>query len=149
VRWPCVSFVQPLRVNSRIIIPPGELRFSFVRSSGPGGQNVNKVNSKAQLRWSVMASAALPEDVRARLSARLARRLNDRGELVIVSQRYRDQARNVADCLAKLRDVIAVSAAPPKRRKKTRPPQSASESRLREKRVTAEKKRRRGPVTDE
>ena len=79
-----VTFVQPLRVNSRITIPAGELKFSFVRSSGPGGQNVNKVNSKAQLRWSVTASTALPDDVRARLSARLARRLTERGELVLV-----------------------------------------------------------------
>jgi ribosome-associated protein len=144
-----VNSVQPLRVNSRITIPQGELRFSFVRSSGPGGQNVNKVNSKAQLRWSVVASAALPEDVRARLSSRLARRLNDRGEVVIVSQRYRDQARNIGDCLAKLRELILASAAPPKRRKKTRPPRSASESRLRDKRVTAEKKRRRSPPADD
>jgi ribosome-associated protein len=144
-----VKLVQPLRVNSRIVIPPGELRFSFVRSSGPGGQNVNKVNSKAQLRWSVVASAALPDDARARLLARLARRLNDRGELVIVSQRYRDQARNIGDCLAKLRDLVAASAAPPKRRKPTRPPRSASETRLREKRATAEKKRRRGPLADQ
>ena len=141
--------MQPLRINSRITIPPGELRFSFVRSSGPGGQNVNKVNSKAQLRWSVVGSAALPDDVRARLSARLARRLNDRGELVLVSQRYRDQARNIGDCLTKLRELIAAAAVPPKRRKKTRPPRSANESRLREKRATTEKKLRRGPLGDD
>ena len=142
-------FVEPLRINSRITIPAGELRFSFVRSSGPGGQNVNKVNSKAQLRWSVARSAALTEELRERISGRLAKRLNDRGELVLVSQRYRDQLRNIGDCLAKLREMIAAAAATPKRRKKTRPPRSASESRLREKRVKSEKKRRRGTVDRE
>ncbi|MGD9634866.1 MAG: alternative ribosome rescue aminoacyl-tRNA hydrolase ArfB [Pirellulales bacterium] len=136
--------IEPLRINSRITIPGSELRFSFVRSSGPGGQNVNKVNSKAQLRWSVVASGALPEEVRSRLLTRLASRINDRGELVLVSQRYRDQAKNVGDCLTKLREMLAAAATPPKRRKKTKPRRSANESRLRDKRAKAEKKRGRG-----
>jgi ribosome-associated protein len=140
---------EPLRVNHQLVIPPSELRFSFVRSSGPGGQNVNKVNSKAQLRWSVAKSQALSEEVRVRIRARLARRLSDRGEIVVVSQRYRDQARNVGDCLTKLRDLLAVAAAPPKRRKKTRPPKSASESRLRDKKAKAEKKRGRARPADD
>ena len=140
---------EPLRVNSRIVIPASELRFSFVRSSGPGGQNVNKVNSKAQLRWSVTGSQSLPEDVRSRVLSRFSRRINDRGEIVLTSQRYRDQARNVGDCLTKLREMLALAAAPPKRRKKTRPPRSASETRLRDKRAKAEKKRGRGrPAED-
>jgi ribosome-associated protein len=134
---------EPLRINSRIAIPPGELRFSFVRSSGPGGQNVNKVNSKAQLRWSVRTSTALPDDVRARAMARYARRINDRGELVLTSQRYRDQARNIDDCLNKLREMLAVVASPPRRRKKSQPPRSAREARLRDKRAASEKKRQR------
>ena len=140
---------EPLRINSRIAIPPRELRFSFVRSSGPGGQNVNKVNTKAQLRWSVRASDALPDDVRARILARYARRINDRGELVLTSQRYRVQARNIDDCLTKLREMLAVVAVPPRRRKKSQPPRSARESRLREKRATSEKKRQRSHRTDE
>jgi ribosome-associated protein len=134
---------EPLRINSRIAIPPSELRFSFVRSSGPGGQNVNKVNSKAQLRWSVTRSESLPEDVRSRLLSRYSRRINDRGELVLTSQRYRDQARNIGDCLTKLQEMLAAVAAPPKRRKKTQLPRSARESRLRDKREKSEKKRRR------
>jgi len=139
----------PLRINSRIVIPPNELRFAFVRSSGPGGQNVNKVNTKAQLRWSVVRSGSLPEDVRNRLLARFARRINDRGEIVLTSQRYRDQARNIGDCLTKLRKMLSSVAAPPKRRKKTQPPRSASESRLRDKRAKAEKKRRRARPSDD
>ena len=140
---------KALRINSRIVVPRSELRFSFVRSSGPGGQNVNKVNSKAQLRWSVVRSESLPDDVRSRLLARYARRINDRGEIVLTSQRYRDQARNVGDCLTKLREMLSAVATPPKRRKKTQPPRRASESRLRDKRAKAEKKRRRaGPADD-
>lgn len=134
---------EPLRVTSRIVLPQSELHFSFVRSSGPGGQNVNKVNSKAQLRWAAAKSPSLPDDVRHRLVARFARRMNDRGEIVITSQRYRDQARNVGDCLTKLREMLAAVATPPKRRKKTRPPRAAAESRLRDKRVKADKKRSR------
>jgi ribosome-associated protein len=141
--------IQPLRINSRITIPASELHFSFVRSSGPGGQNVNKVNSKAQLRFSVARSTAFPEEVRGRVLTRLKSRITERGELVLSSQRYRDQAKNVGDCLAKLREMLASAAMPPKRRKKTKPPRSAGESRLRDKRAKAEKKRGRARPQDD
>jgi len=137
--------LPPLRVNSRIAIARSELRWNFVRSSGPGGQNVNKVNSKVQLRWSVRQTSALPEPVRERMLSRYARRINERGELLIASQRYRDQARNVADCLAKLRELVLAVASPPRQRKTTAPPRRAREQRLSDKRATAEKKRRRAP----
>jgi len=140
---------EPLRITGRLSIPAGELKFTFVRSSGPGGQNVNKVNTKAQLRWSLRRSDSLPDEVRGRLLARYARRINDRGELVLTSQRYRDQARNVSDCLAKLREMVAAVAVAPKRRKATKPPRAATESRLRDKRAKAEKKRRRSKPLDE
>ncbi len=133
------------RINAHIAIPRRELRFTFVRSSGPGGQNVNKVASKAVLRWSVAQSPSIPEDVRIRLTARVARQINDRGELVLTSQRYRDQPRNVDDCLEKLRTLVLSVARPPKKRKKTRPTRASKELRLGQKRVTAEKKRRRTP----
>jgi ribosome-associated protein len=132
-----------VRINSRFEIPRTEFSLSFVRSSGPGGQNVNKVNSKVQLHWSVTRSRSLPEDVRQRLLARYARRVNDRGELVLSSQRYRDQSKNIDDCLAKLRELVLSVASPPRRRKKTKPPRSASENRLQEKRAKSDKKRRR------
>lgn len=138
-----------LRINAQIVIPRSELRFSFVRSSGPGGQNVNKVASKAVLRWAVADSRAIPEAVRGRFLASCARRVNDRGELVLSSQRYRDQARNVDDCLAKLRELILTAVRVPRPRKKTRLPTAAKEARLRQKRATAEKKRRRGPPATE
>jgi ribosome-associated protein len=132
-----------IRVNSQIAIPRRELRFSFVRSSGPGGQNVNKVASKAVLRWSVRSTAAVNDEIRSRLVVRLGRRINDRGELVLTGQRFRDQARNVEDCLDKLRSLVAASVKLPKKRKKTRVPRGAKEERLKQKRAAGQKKQRR------
>jgi ribosome-associated protein len=129
-----------LRVTSRIQIPPTEFDFSFARSSGPGGQNVNKVNSKATLRWRPAESAALPADVKQRLLERHANRLTTEGELIIHSQRYRDQGRNVADCLEKLRSMILAVAAPPKRRRPTKPT-FASQQRRREAKVLHSRKK--------
>lgn len=141
------SFV---RINDQIAIPRREIRFSFVRSSGPGGQNVNKVASKAVLRWPVTASRAIPDHLRPRLIAQLGRRMNDRGELVLASQRYRDQARNVEDCLEKMGELVAAAVKVRKKRKKTRLPKSAREERLRGKRTIGEKKRaRRRPGLEE
>ncbi len=132
-----------IRITRQIEIPRSELRFSFVRSSGPGGQNVNKVASKAVLRWGVARSAALPDDVRERFLARFPRRVNDRGELIIASQRYRDQAKNVGDCVSKLREMLLSVATLPKPRKKSKVPKAAREARLQQKRITAAKKQRR------
>jgi ribosome-associated protein len=132
-----------VRINARISIPRRELRFTFVRSSGPGGQNVNKVASKAVLRWAVASSPSIPDDVRARLMSRTSRQINDRGELILTSQRYRDQGRNVDDCLEKLRNLIALAAQTPRVRKKSKPSKASREARLTEKRATAEKKQRR------
>jgi ribosome-associated protein len=132
-----------VRVNAQIAISRREIRFSFVRSSGPGGQNVNKVASKAVLRWPVEASPSLSDEIKARLAAKLGRRINDRGELVLASQRYRDQAKNIDDCLIKLRELVADAVKMPKKRKRSRLPKSAREARLRQKRTTGEKKRGR------
>jgi len=99
-----------LTVNPQIDVPHTEFEFSFARSSGPGGQNVNKVNSKAMLRWPVRANLSLPAEVRQRFLARFGSRLTVDGDLLITSQRYRDQGRNVADCLEKLREMLLVVA---------------------------------------
>jgi ribosome-associated protein len=133
-----------LRINAQLAIPRRELRFTFVRSSGPGGQNVNKVASKAVLRWDVSRSTSIPEEVRDRLIKRAARQINSRGELLLTSQRYRDQARNIADCLEKLQNLILAASKPRRARKKTRPTKAAKQARLDAKRATANKKRMRG-----
>ena len=137
-----------LVVNSRIRIPLSELQFTFVRSSGPGGQNVNKVNSKAVLRWPVADSPSLPDDVRQRFVAKYRRRLTGRGELVLTSQRYRDQARNIDDCLEKLRQMLAEVAKPPRKRKPTKPTRSAIERRIKQKQQRSRTKQLRR-VTEE
>src|SRR5688572_20354593 len=110
-----------LAVNSRIQIPLDEFEISFSRSSGPGGQNVNKLNTKAMLRWAVSASPSVPEDVRQRFLTRFARRITNTGELVLTSQRFRDAGRNEADCLDKLREMLLSVAEPPVPRRVTKP----------------------------
>ena len=138
-----------LQVTPRIRIALAELRFTFARSSGPGGQNVNKVNSKATLHWSVAASAGLPDDVRDRFVAAFRSQINKQGELVLQSQRYRDQERNIADCLEKLSGMLRQVAQPPKHRKPTRPSRGSKQRRLDNKKARSEvKSRRRGLSQD-
>ena len=134
-----------LDVTARIRIPLSELRFTYARSSGPGGQNVNKVNTKVTVHWPVKTSPSLPEDVRGRFVSRFHRRINKLGELVIYSQRYRDQERNHSDCLDKLRAMLQEVATAPKSRKATRPSRGSKERRLREKKSRSETKSRRRP----
>jgi ribosome-associated protein len=130
-------------VTSRLQIPLREFEFTFSRSGGPGGQNVNKVSSKATLRWAVVTSPSVPEPVRQRLLATHGRRVTTEGDLLIVSQRFRDAGRNAADCLEKLRAMLAAAAAPPRPRHATRPTRSSVRRRLEGKRRHSQKKQRR------
>jgi len=134
-----------LVVNPQLKIPLKEFQFTFARSSGPGGQNVNKVNTKALLRWAVAKSPSLPDDIRRRLVAKQRRRLTSEGELLISSQRFRDAGRNVADCLEKLRAMLAEAAVAPKRRKPTRPSRASVRRRLEQKRRIGQRKASRRP----
>ncbi len=130
--------------SGRLRVPARELEITFARSSGAGGQNVNKVNTKAVLRWPVRTSRAIPADVRARFVERFATRITTAGELLLSSDRHRDQGRNVADCLAKLDAMLEAVATPPRPRRKTRPSRGSVERRLEQKRAQSEKKRARG-----
>jgi ribosome-associated protein len=132
-----------LVVPPHISIPAHELQFSFVRSSGPGGQNVNKVNSKAVLRFAVQHSPSLPDAVRHRFLKRFQSRITVDGEIVISSQRFRDQPQNQRDCLDKLREMLAEVATPPKRRRKTKPTFGSVQRRRTEKRAHSQKKQQR------
>lgn len=134
---------ETLVVNSRVRIPHTEFEFTFARSSGPGGQNVNKVNSKAILRWPVESSPSLPEEIRLRLASQQRRRMTREGDLLVVSQRYRDQSRNIEDCLEKLREMLVEAAARPVVRKKAKPTRGMIERRLKHKRELSSKKRER------
>lgn len=138
-----------LRVNHRIAIPQSEFQFEFARSGGPGGQNVNKVASKAILRWNPAESPSLPEPVRERLLRTLGRRLTNEGELLVSSQRTRDQNRNIDDCLEKVRRLVLAAAEPPRPRKPTKPTLGSRLRRAKEKTRRSElKQQRRKPTLD-
>jgi ribosome-associated protein len=121
-------------VNERIRIADEELEWSYARSGGPGGQNVNKVNSKAILRWHLGATSCLPDEVKVRLQGQQRRRITAEGDLVLSSQRYRDQERNRADCLEKLRAMVLQACEAPRPRKATRPTRGSRQRRLDQKR---------------
>ena len=128
-----------LRVTPKIAIDPAELQETFVRASGPGGQNVNKVSTAVQLRFDVRGSPSLPQDVRERLERLAGRRLTADGVIVITAARFRTQVRNRQDARERLLDLIRQAAEPPVPRRATRPPRA---SKLRR----AEDKRRRSTV---
>jgi len=129
-----------LIVTQRIQIPEQELQMAFTRSSGPGGQNVNKVNSKAILTWSFQESKALPGEVRDRFVAKFGKRISGDGELQISSQRYRDQPRNIEDCRQRLVEMITSVVAAPVKRKPSQPSRGAQRRRLQEKKVRSDHK---------
>jgi ribosome-associated protein len=138
-----------LSVTDSLAIPLDEFRFEFARSGGPGGQNVNKVNSKAVLRWTPAESPSLPPMVRERLLRAVGSRLTKDGELLVTSQLTRDQPKNVADCLEKLRLIVLAAARPPKPRRPSRPTLASKVRRVEAKLRRATTKRlRRKPDTD-
>ena len=137
-----------LRITPGITLDDGELEEQFVRASGPGGQNVNKVSTAVQLRFNVYASPSLPWDVRERLIKLAGKRINSAGELMITAQRYRTQAQNRADAREKLAGLIRAAAHKPKPRKKTRPSAAAKRRRLEIKRRKGETKRSRSGKLD-
>lgn len=138
-----------MNINEQIQICDTEFDFTFARSGGPGGQNVNKVNSKAILRWNPQASAGLPDGVRNRFLKHYANRLTKDGDLVLHCQKYRDQGRNVAEAMERLRRMILVVVNPPVKRRPSRPTRGAVRRRLEQKKRTSEKKQnRRRPPND-
>ncbi len=126
-----------------IRLDENDLIFRFVRASGPGGQNVNKVSSAAELRFDVMRNTSLPEAVRLRLARLAANRINSQGQLVIFAQRYRSQERNRTDAVARLAALIRRAAVVPRTRKSTKPSRATKQRRLDSKRRQSAKKRQR------
>jgi len=141
---------RDLVVNDALRIPAKEFSLSFARSAGPGGQNVNKVNSKAILRWDVSRSTSLPPAVKTRFMQRFANRINRQGELVLDSDCHREQSRNVSACYDLLRQLILSASTPPRPRVRTRPTRSSVERRLQSKQKKSQRKqmRRNKPERD-
>ncbi len=142
--------METLYITSILEIPLAELRFKFNRSSGPGGQNVNKLNTRAELQYNFAQSAVLSALQRQRIAKKLSARLNSEGLLIVNSERFRTQGGNREDCLDKLSALLAEAIKPPPpKRRKTKPGRAARARRLDgKKRRSERKKSRRRPLSD-
>jgi ribosome-associated protein len=129
-----------LRINATLSVPAADLSWRAVRASGAGGQNVNKVSSKVELRFDLPGTSALDEGVKARLRVIARGRLDADGRIVVVSQATRDQPKNLADARAKLAELVVRALVPPRPRKPTRPTAGSRERRLKQKQHRARRK---------
>ena len=137
-----------IEITDQLAIDEAEIRFDYIQSSGPGGQNINKVATAVQLRFDVRRSPSLPEDVRLRLERLAGKRLSDDGILIIEARRYRTQEHNRQDAVDRLAALIRKAAEKPKLRKRTRPTAQARQKRLEEKRRRSDIKRLRRQVDE-
>jgi len=137
--------VGTANVVRRIVIPESEIEFDFTSASGPGGQHVNKSATAVQLRFDVANSAALPDDVRRRLTKLAGNRMTKDGVLIIEANQYRSQSRNRRDAIERLTELVRQAACRPKKRRRTRPTRSSQERRLQEKQRRSRIKKLRKP----
>jgi ribosome-associated protein len=138
--------MDKIQITPSLSLDSSEIEWDFIRSSGPGGQNVNKVATAVQLRFDVKNSPSLPDDIRRRLSDLAGKRMTRKGVLIIEARRYRTQEQNRRDALDRLMGLIRKASVKPKVRRKTRPTAASKKKRLEEKRHQSEKKRLRKPI---
>lgn len=143
--WYSIGMIQ---VTDEIYLDENELEWDFVRSSGPGGQNVNKVSTAVQLRLDVRNSPSLPEEVKHRLARLAGRRMTQYGELIIEARQFRYQERNRQDALKRLIELITAASKRPKTRHKTKPSQASKAKRMEAKHHRGEQKKLRQKVRD-
>ena len=136
--------MDPLRVGPRLDIPESELQLRFSRSSGPGGQNVNKVETRVELRFAPAQSSALSEAQKERIAEQLAARLTRRGELIVCADTYRERGRNLEEARLRMADILAKALQVPRKRKATKPTRGSQRRRLEAKRQRSQRKRERG-----
>ncbi len=129
-----------IEITQTISLNEAELHYTFITSQGPGGQNVNKVATAVQLRFDVLRSPSLSEDVRARLIEILGKKITTQGEVIIKASQHRTQDQNKRDALNRLIDYIKRAAIPPKKRKKTKPTFASVQQRLINKKAVGQKK---------
>lgn len=149
--WIRIKVMAVIPITPEIAIDEREIRFEFIRASGPGGQKVNKSSSAVQLRFDVLRSPNLPEEVRSRLITIAGRRLSEEGILVIEAKRFRSQDQNRQDAVGRLTALVRQAARRPRRRRRTRPSAAARERRVRKKkqRSAIKQQRRRQDLHDE
>jgi ribosome-associated protein len=138
----------PLQINDKIIIPAEEIQVSAVRSSGPGGQNVNKVATCIELRFNPANCSQLKEAVVERLLQAARNKLDAEGNIIVTSQRYREQYRNLIDAYDKLKNMILKALKPPKIRKPTKPTKASQQRRIAKKKQIGTKKANRKKPSD-
>jgi Protein chain release factor B len=132
-----------IKINKHIHIAESELKFDFIRSSGPGGQNVNKVATAVQLRFDASASAALPVHVREKLKSLAGKKMTGAGVLIIEAKRYRTQEKNRQDAIGRFIKLVDKAAQKEKPRVKTKPTKASDHKRIESKKKTGEKKKNR------
>jgi ribosome-associated protein len=141
--------MEPYRITPLVALDPAEIGISFIRASGPGGQNVNKVSTAAQLRFNLMGSPSLPAPVKARAARLAGSRLTTEGVIVITADRHRTQALNREDAIARLMELLRAAAVPPKPRRKTQPTLASRERRITKKKERSGVKRLRQTRVEE